>query len=162
MAETPTFLRLETRLCETCQIIFNEWPLPLHEGSQRFNHYGSYLALQSSGEGGCGLCAQFILGFEEIEPWYDHPDYFDLNQVVEDRSDDAKSNDSISSMEVVTPQTGTLGVRGCGDTLKIRLDLYVPFSKDTSLSDAEEYKWSEAKLLCFHFSVFIIPPARQG
>ena len=34
-----------------------------------FPHYNDALSLEASAESGCSLCAQLVLGFQDIEPW---------------------------------------------------------------------------------------------
>lgn len=36
------------------------------------NHHGDVAGLQTSADQGCGLCAQFIVGAEAYEEWWDY------------------------------------------------------------------------------------------
>ncbi|EPE36596.1 hypothetical protein GLAREA_08759 [Glarea lozoyensis ATCC 20868] len=52
--------------CVFCQRVIDQWPRSTAE-TPRFKHHSSLGTLQRSADQGCGLCAQFIVGVEELE-----------------------------------------------------------------------------------------------
>jgi hypothetical protein len=54
-----------SQLCFNCQNIIDHWPddSDPQRTRRRFSHYGSESALTASADRGCGLCTQFVLGY---------------------------------------------------------------------------------------------------
>lgn len=60
--ERPT-----SQLCDFCRGALDQ--IACKQGEElHLKHYSSHSALQSSADNGCGLCYQFILGVERLEP----------------------------------------------------------------------------------------------
>jgi hypothetical protein len=146
------------QLCKTCQAIFNQCSSIRPKEEPKFDHHGSYSALQSSADGGCGLCTHFILGFQEITPWHEHLDYFNLSRSSQDESKEHKSSQRNYIDKRIAPRTGILVLKDAFDD--IYLDLRIPYLMGDS--DKEHDDWSEIELICFWFRIYMIPAPEQG
>jgi hypothetical protein len=136
-----------SNLCNRCQNIFDHWPQVSKEekrnSPEKFPscpHWESHYALQLSAQSGCNLCAQFMQGFHEIQPYYDF---------------DNKDNEG--------PRLSRGIVRiWAGYTMwpedYWQLQLYLPYSG----LDPEYIAWNEEESVCMKFLVNLVPTIKQG
>jgi hypothetical protein len=88
-SDTPGVLRAITMLCKKCQQVFASWPYSLvGQEEMKFEHQESTYALDKSANDGCGVCAQLLLGFDEITSWWDHPDYIYPDDIENNSSEE--------------------------------------------------------------------------
>lgn len=131
-------VNLPSTLCQFCQNVVNQLDRERQEDEPEFEHHRNFTSLQRSADAGCGLCAQFILGVEEVG----------IDHTVEDASEPRNSVLEVTKGRYFFP------------TLYKTLILPVPYTQ----GDLESgyYDWSQEKPLRVVFEVYMVPPPNPG
>lgn len=160
--DAHTYLRPDASLCEKCQNLFDEWKLDnaYSEFSDLPEHHESIVALEFSSNNGCELCSQFLLGvWDEIEPWFNHPNYVSSDDSSENKLGTNGSHEGGAGNRYLKPHHGTVE-RVKGYKTKYALNLWTPYTKGASDSSYDDR--SDIELLCIRSSVDLYEAREQG